>query len=49
MQMPFDGAVIGPCQDGITGEFAAVVADHDFWFAVLDHQPVQFHGHADAR
>jgi hypothetical protein len=39
--MPGDAALIGPCQDGVAGQFGAVVADHHFGPAALDDQPVQ--------
>jgi hypothetical protein len=38
--VPCDGALIRPCQDGVAGQFAAVVADHHLRLAVLDCQPV---------
>ena len=40
--VPCDGALIGPCQDGVAGQFAAVVADHHLRLAVLNCQPVEF-------
>jgi hypothetical protein len=46
--MPFDAGVISPSQDGVAGEFAAIVADHHLRLAALDHQPVQFPRHTDA-
>jgi hypothetical protein len=39
--VPCDVALIGPCQDSVAGEFAAVVADNHLRLAALDHQPVQ--------
>ncbi len=46
--MPVDAGVISPSQDGVAGEFAAIVADHHLRLAALDHQPVQFPRHTDA-
>ena len=37
-----------PCQDGVAGELAAIVADDHLRLAALDHQPVQFPRHTDA-
>jgi hypothetical protein len=46
--MPFDAGAISPSQDGVSGEFAAIVADHHLRLAGLDHQPVRFPRHTDA-
>src|SRR4051794_40660919 len=46
--VPRDTALVGPCENGVAGEFAAVVADHHLRLATLDHQSVQFPHHADA-
>lgn len=43
--MPVDTALVGPCQDGVAGQFDAVVADHHFGLAALDDQPVQLPRH----
>jgi hypothetical protein len=46
--MPFDAGLVRPCQDGVTGKLAAIVADDHLRLAALDHQPIQFPRHADA-
>jgi len=46
--MPVDPGVISPCQDGVAGEFAAIVADHHLRPAALNRQPVQFPRHTGA-
>jgi hypothetical protein len=46
--MPCDAALIGPLQDGVAGELAAVVADHHLRLAALDHQTLQLPRHAGA-
>src|SRR5215218_9858221 len=46
--VPCDAALVGPCQDSVAGEFAAVVTDHHPGLAALHHQPVQFPRYADA-
>src|SRR5262249_28376863 len=40
--VPGDTALIGPCQDGVAGQLAAVVADHHLRLAALDHKPLHF-------
>src|SRR5215218_6330454 len=46
--VPCDAALVGPCQDSVAGEFAAVVTDHHPGLAAFHHPPVQFTRHADA-
>lgn len=46
--MPADAALIGPGQDGVAGELAAVVADHHFRLVALNQKPVQFPRHPGA-
>ena len=46
--MPVDAGMIGPGQDGVAGEFAAIVADDHLRVAAFDQQPVRFPGHPDA-
>lgn len=47
--VPGDTALIGPCQDGIARELAAVVAHHHLGLAALGDQPVQLPGDPGAR
>ncbi len=46
--MPVDMGAISPCEDGVAGKFAAIVADHHLRLAALAHQPVKFPRHTDA-
>jgi hypothetical protein len=46
--VPCDAALVGPCQDSVAGEFAAVVTDHHPELTALHQPPVQFTHHADA-
>ena len=40
---------VGPCQDGVAGELAAVIADDHLQLAALDHQPVELSRYPDPR
>src|SRR5208283_1276778 len=47
--VPCDMALIGPCQDGVACEFAAIVADNHLRLAALDNEAIQFPRYAEAR
>lgn len=47
--MPVDPGGISPSQDGVAGEFGAVVADHHLRLAALAEQAIRLTGNTKAR
>ncbi len=47
--MPLDTRLIGPCQDGVAGELAAVIADNHSRSPAFCDEPIKLPGNAHPR